>query len=227
MMKTARSFKMKNKGQSFVELALLMSTLLLLVTGLIEFGNMLNQYVNLVDGAREGARYGSNLDPFFNETTSADDYTVDPQTSFYNHVDFIIEGNLTADPTIRTSSLSPLFLDRHPEDQPGFRDPTGVAYKRTDILITVYSVSQGAILHKWPTWHAYPGSGQVSQIQDSVVTGQLNSVAPNTGIVLVEIFYNYFQLLKLPFFTAVIADPIPLHAYAFMPLAGAEPTPTP
>ncbi len=227
MMKTARSFKMKNKGQSFVELALLLTTLLLLVTGLIEFGNMLNQYINLVDGAREGARYGSNQDPFFNATTNADDYTVDPQTSFYTAVDFIVEGDTNADPTIRTSSLSPLFLDRSPEKNPGFRDPTGVAYKRSDLLITVYSVSQGAILRKWPTWHAYPGSGQVSQIQNSVVAGQLNSGAPSTGIVLVEIFYNYYQLLKLPFFTAVIADPIPLHAYAFMPLAGSEATPTP
>ncbi len=114
-MKTIGSFRTKNKGQSFVELALLMSTLLLLVTGLIEFGNMLNQYINLVDGAREGARFGSNSDPFFNETTKADDYSVDPQTSFYNHVDFIIEGDTNADPTIRTSSLSPLFLDRPPE----------------------------------------------------------------------------------------------------------------
>jgi hypothetical protein len=86
-------------------------------------------------------------------------------------------------------------------------------------------VSNGAIVRKW-TWNKY-GTGQVSKISDGDVTQHLDSAAPNTGILLVEIFYNYFQLLKLPFLTYVVADPIPVHAYAFMPLAAAESTPTP
>ena len=224
MMKTASSFKTKNKGQSFIELALLMSTLLLLVVGLVEFGNMLNQYINLVDGAREGARFGSNTDPFYNVTTRVYDYST-PQDSFFKDIDTVVEGNTAVDPTLRTSAITPLFLDRAPESVPGFRSPSGVAYKAAEVLIAFYAVSNGAIVKKW-TWKKY-STGQVSQITDAEVASHLNAAAPNTGILLVEIFYNYFQLLKLPFLTYVVADPIPVHAYAFMPLAAAESTPTP
>ena len=224
MMKTAHSFKTKNKGQSFIELALLMSTLLLLVVGLIEFGNMLNQYINLVDGAREGARFGSNTDPFYNVTTRTYDYS-GPQKSFFDDIDKVIEGNTSVNPTLRTSAITPLFLDRAPEDLGGSRSPTNETYQRAEVIITFYSVSNGAIVKKWST-NIYQ-TGRVSQISDAEVASHLNAAAPNTGILLVEIFYNYFQLLKLPFFTYVVADPVPLHAYAFMPLAAAESTPTP
>ena len=111
MIKTTRSFRTNNKGQSFIELALLMSTLLLLVVGLIEFGNMLNQYINLVDGAREGARFGSNTDPFLITTGSLQgtyDYS-GPQTSFFTDIDKVIEGDTSVDPTLRTSAITPLF----------------------------------------------------------------------------------------------------------------------
>lgn len=57
------------------------------------------------------------------------------------------------------------------------------------------------------------------------LTKSLSSSAPNTGLVVVEIFYAYKQLLALPLFTAFIPDPIQVHAYSIMPLSAAEPTP--
>ncbi len=42
--------------------------------------------------------------------------------------------------------------------------------------------------------------------------------APANGVLLVEVFYNYPQLLKLPVFEQVIPDPIPVYAYSVMPL---------
>jgi hypothetical protein len=46
---------------------------------------------------------------------------------------------------------------------------------------------------------------------------------------VVEIFYNYPQLLKLPVLTSIVPDPIPLYLYSVMPISSAEPTlvPTP
>jgi hypothetical protein len=55
----------------------------------------------------------------------------------------------------------------------------------------------------------------------------MNTTAPGSGIVLVEIYYNYPQLLKLPVFEQVLPDPMLVYAYSFMPLSSAAPTPGP
>jgi len=47
------------RGQSIVEFALVMPILLLLLMGVIEFGWMILNYVQLYNGLREGLRYGS------------------------------------------------------------------------------------------------------------------------------------------------------------------------
>ena len=47
------------RGQSFVELALTLPVLLLLLVGLVEVGNALNAYITVVDAGRDGARLGS------------------------------------------------------------------------------------------------------------------------------------------------------------------------
>ena len=49
------------RGQSFVELMLVMTFLALLLAGMVEFGFMLNKYLHVLDGAREAARI-SNTD---------------------------------------------------------------------------------------------------------------------------------------------------------------------
>ena len=49
----------KEKGQSLVELAISLTVLMLLLSGTVEFGIALFQYVQLRDAAQEGALYGS------------------------------------------------------------------------------------------------------------------------------------------------------------------------
>src|SRR5436190_1893204 len=65
-------------GQSLVELTLALPVLLLMLTGLLEFGFALNQYLNALDAAREGARFASDGDPTGRDTltdcSSADFY---------------------------------------------------------------------------------------------------------------------------------------------------------
>jgi hypothetical protein len=41
---------------------------------------------------------------------------------------------------------------------------------------------------------------------------------------LVEVFYAYDQLLKLPWITAFLADPLPMHTYTIIPVPAAEPS---
>ena len=86
---------------------------------------------------------------------------------------------------------------------------------------------------------AAPSPLKISQIFESIykagdsilaltVSSKMSAPnAPNTGYVLVEIFYNYEHRLGLPWITAVVDNPMLIHTYAFMPLTSAEPTPTP
>ena len=47
------------KGQTLVEFALVLPILLLLVIGMLEFGRVLNAWLIVNNGAREGARYAT------------------------------------------------------------------------------------------------------------------------------------------------------------------------
>lgn len=197
--------KQRNKGQSFMEMTVILAVLLLLFMGMIEFGNLLNQYVNLVDGAREGARFGSNNDPFFDPVTKTDNYSV-VQDSFYDDIDTIVEGLGTHE---QGGAIAPILLD----------------VGHDDVVISIISIrTQGDyVLVGTRSIHHNHTSELLSNM--GFVTGSFNTDAPNTGILIVEIFYDYHQILGLPIFTNFVPDPIHLHAYAIMPLSAAEPTP--
>ncbi len=70
----------KSRGQSIVEFMVLLPLLVMMLSGLIEFGFMLNFYLDLIDGAREIARYGANLDPLLADDL---DLTCQYTTYFY------------------------------------------------------------------------------------------------------------------------------------------------
>ena len=83
-----------------------------------------------------------------------------------------------------------------------------------------------------PNWYS-ACSAHASQLTDDDIRARLVADAPNAGVLLVEIFYNYPQLLKLPVFSnssflgvrfSLIPDPIPVYVYTIMPISSAEPT---
>jgi hypothetical protein len=193
--------KQRNKGQSFMELTIFMLVLVLLVMGMAEAGNLLNQYVNLVDGAREGARFGSNNDPFYDPVTKTDDYTV-VQSTFFDGIITIVDGTGTG----TLGSIAPLKLERANGD---------------DIVISFLSIRNGGYV-TYPSWsHSKYGNHTSKILADPgfISSSISDNLAPNTGILIVEIFYRYHQLLN--FYPA----PIDVNAYAIMPLSAAEPTP--
>ncbi len=49
----------KEKGQSLVELAIILPLLLLILLGIIDFGRVFYSYVTITNASREGARYGA------------------------------------------------------------------------------------------------------------------------------------------------------------------------
>lgn len=201
--------KRKIKGQSLMEMTVVLFVLLLLLLGTVEFGNLLNQYISLVDGVRAGARFGSNNDPFEQDNGSID-YTKINDT-FYTSIDYVIDGESLPE---RPGAIGPLIL------------------KKTDqVMITFLSVRGGTgqtkSLVTYPTWLKYKTNPhQVSKVVGTdIINSSLQKGSPNTGFLVVEIFYDYNQLLSMPIFTAIVPDPIPVHTYAIMPLSAAEPTP--
>jgi hypothetical protein len=85
-------------------------------------------------------------------------------------------------------------------------------------------VADGSIKKRFPNDQGESKyDNQVSKLTSVEVQSRLETAAPPTGVLLVEIFYHYDQKLKLPVFTVFVRDPMPVYAYAVMPLTAAEP----
>lgn len=193
--------KTSEKGQSFVELSLVVIFLMIFVAGIVEFGFALNNYLNLVDASREAVRYSSNFDPFL---PGCYDHT-DPNCIDINFFKQTVQ--------LTQEVLAPLTLDSANGD---------------DIVVSFFSIGDG-YYKRFPVDKGYYSYylNQGTSLTDAEIKSRLDNSAPPTGVILVEIYYHYPQVLKLPIFTVFVRDPMPLYVYAIMPLAAAEPLPTP
>lgn len=79
----------KDEGVSAVEFAIIMPILLLLVIGIIEFGWLLNGYITLLGGAREGARQAVLGKNDLEIEAAVEDHTID----------LVLSGDLNVDTT--------------------------------------------------------------------------------------------------------------------------------
>lgn len=199
--KRVEKIRSMGKGQSLVEVAIFLPILLMMLTGVVEFGFLLNQYINLIDGPREGARFATDLAPY----TASGAGTADVP-EFYTAV-----ANITRD------SINPYQLD----------------LSLDDIVISVFSVKDGNVIARFPRDAAVDAHSKVgewhltgkhdSKFTDAMIQARLDATAPNTGLVLVELFYNYHQVLNLPWLTVWVPDPILLSSYSIAPIPAAEP----
>jgi len=233
-------------GQSMLEMAVLLPILLLLIAGVVEIGAYANDYLTLLNAAREGARFGVDLDPSLT--------VQEPFDTREGHPPF---------PDVRYLSPRDLY-DRCDEGKTvnfyyevaclTFQNiPLGQLTTTTsisdDIVITVVGFNKdGTIAYRWPLpehrndddWEyhfkqspncwslygAHDSSFDDEWIQSELV-GILNKLglgdAEAGGLVIVEVFRAH------PHFTGVFAigdfipDPVPIHTYAVFPLPAATP----
>jgi hypothetical protein len=217
------------RGQSLVEFAILLPLVLIMLSGLIEFGFLLNEYLDLIDAAREVARFAADEDPIrddagnFDASPGYDPCAGDPPPAanpgaFYGRVWTNTDRALDMGGQI---SLDP------------FED---------DVVVSLFSVNFGTVSQRyplnigstggeagWQRWCNDSSKFTTAEVQ-TVVTDTIaknGTITPNTGVVLVEIFYDYHMIMGLPWISAFVPDPVPLHVYAVMPNAAMEPTPTP
>ncbi len=197
--------KRQTRGQSLVELAITLPFLIIMFLGLVEFGFMLNYYISLVDATREAAREYSQYDPFTYD--AAGNRSGDNIDTFYKLIPSYLRGKL--EPTDSTDTSRDITLD-----------PT-----QDNIIVSVFSICRGHVVARYPTTTSTPGeyrtwtTDDASRFTNANIESRLVSDAPETGVLVVEVFYDYHYLLG--FFGT--GNKITLYSYTIMPLSAAEP----
>ena len=204
----------KTRAQSMVEFALLLPVLLILFTGMIEFGFLLNTYLSLLDSTRQAARLYSNSTPFILDVAT-NSIVDDP--NFYSDCALVVKDTLAppSDPYSRQISLDPI---------------------RDDVLVSVLSVYVDApsdsiyLIQRHPDGSQFYSlyGNQTTKYSDTAIEDSmtLNGTSPvETGILIVEVYFGYKGKLHLPWLQAFMSDddPVMLYASTMMPLVAAKP----
>lgn len=207
----------KPKAQSMVEFAILLPVLIMLFSGMVEFGFMLNTYLSLLDSTRQAARLCSNGQPFL---------SVDANTIPVTYVD-----DLTFSPSCAQNVVDTLAPPSDPNSRQIVIDPI-----RDDVLISVLQVNVDELTQTISSIQRFPSGfvfyslygNQSTEYEDGAIEEYMtqNSTTPvATGILIVEVYYGYKGILKLPWVEAFMNDenPVMLHASTIMPLVAAKP----
>ncbi|HEY9076770.1 MAG TPA: TadE/TadG family type IV pilus assembly protein [Anaerolineaceae bacterium] len=235
------------KGQSFVELALVLPVLLLMLMGLMEVAFFIGKYLDVLDLTREAARFASVRDPFNNPL--ADSNCLTDGFDFYFDVSCVL-----APPTCTCTKTDPWCWCN------GLNRYANLNMATDDIVISIYTISGNTVTDahpKSPKGVALAGGvGYIWAFSDNdndtshnsnwqkdcrgnvvrnlphftipVVNSYMQQNAqPAKGYVAVELYYCHSQLLNLPFVSDIIPNPMMTHAYTIMPIPAAMPSPTP
>ncbi len=201
----SRNWK-KRRGQSLVEFTIMFPALLIMLSGLVEFGFLLNTYLDVIDAAREAARFAANDDPTLGSPS-------DLTPNFWNRAWRNSRGSLF--------TASDGRINWTPTDA---FDCTGV---EGDIVISAFGILSNTVQTRYPIGDDN-GASNCGNYQSKLTTAEINAKMDsasvgNSGAVLVEIYYEYEMLLGLPWITAFVPDPIVIHAFTIMPNTFVEP----
>lgn len=204
----------KTTGQSLVELAIAFPVIILLFSGLVEFGFILNYYLSLLDATREAARFASKADPFVIGSNPLVD-----NITYYEETAKTVKANLEPNPVHpENDTTRRVVLDSTTDDiivsvfnvTTSGNGPPGRLYicasKSKDITRSPLSAD-----YHW--FNNHPTGLSSADICDQLIDGSMSS-----SIVLVEVYYAYHQILALPWLSPFMPDPLVLHAYSMMPL---------
>lgn len=248
MMKIPQSvikhFRHASKGQSFVELALIVPILLIILMGLVEVAFFMGRYLDVLDLTREAARFASGRSPYLNNGADPRPASADYNCSTPDNFDFYYDTACIFSPpeTQVCRDASNPFCN-------GFNSFITFNQATDDVVISVFTIETQVIKNRWPApngWWALSNvdtdaghsdnfkrncQGDVVRTEPYYTTTLVNnllgtsaSVTPKKGYVAVEVYYCYEQVLNLPFFTDFVPNPMQIHAYTFMPLPAAQPT---
>lgn len=235
--------KRPSRGQSFVELALVLPVLLLLLLGLVEVAFFISRYLDVLDLSREAARFASVRDPFS---------TGDLDCSTTDNLNFFYDTSCMMSPSSGSATCPNLQYCN------GFNHYLSMNLNTDDVVISVFTISGNVISDQLPQPNNYWALSNVDFASNSdlnftagplpdnfkkncegnivragphFTAAQVQSLlltdAPlNKGYVAVEVYYCHEQVLGIPIVTDLIPNPIQIRAFTIMPLPAAQPTPT-
>jgi len=232
------------RGQSFVELALVLPVLIIMLAGMTEVAFFVGRYLDALDLTREAARFASVR--LYTATLPSAQYDCSNANAF----DFYYDTSCIFSPPANSPScVSAQFCN-------GFNPYLTMDLAHDDIVITAfttdYNQADGKIevapngVHPANGWAFSTNTGNGTDnwkydCQGNVVTStpyytaarvnatllQSADITTNKGFVAVEFYYCYHQVLNLPIISNIVPNPARIHVYTVMPLPSAQPTPTP
>ena len=188
--------------------------LLMMLSGLVEFGFLLNSYLDVIDAAREAARFAANDDPTVGSPS-------DSTPNFWNRAWTNSRGSLF--------TASDGRIDWTPTDAFDCTPlvPEAPLLPKSDIVISAFGFVNNAVQTRYPAGDSDGASNcgfQQSKFSNADINLKMDtSSIGNSGAVLIEIYYQYEMLLGLPWITVFVPDGILLHAYTIMPNTYVEP----
>ncbi len=240
-----KRFHLSGKAQSFVELALILPILFLILVGLVEVSFYIGAYLDVLDLTREASRFASVRDPFDTAVMIDQNCQTDFAFDFFYDTACIFAQpscDGASDPFCR--GLNTYFTF----------DPA-----LDDVVISVFTVTNWQVSDAWPKpdgWWALSNhdgdpsnddawmrncEGDEVRSSPHYSVAEVNSIlavynptltvdatpSPRSkGYVAIELFHCYNQILDLPVFTDIVPNPIQIHAYTIMSLPAAQPTAT-
>jgi hypothetical protein len=237
----------RQRGQSMLELALVLPVLLILLLGIVEVALFLGRYLDLLDLTREAARFASvRGDPASTMTisTNAAGWNCGPGTNI--PFDFYYDTTCVFSPPSGSSTCTDANWCN------GLNSTAVLNPATDDIVISAFTITNsgthGTVTNTWPAPNSYYALSDhdsdtghnanwskdcqgntvltTPYFTQSRIQSEL-SQPDNKGFVAVELYYCYHQVIGVPIFTQFLPYALRIHVYTVMPLPAAQPTPTP
>jgi hypothetical protein len=242
-----------HRAQSFLEFALILPILILILLGVVELTLFIGTYINVLDMTREAARFASNRDPFSPAGTPTCG-PVGPSKMF----DFFYDTSCIFSqlkPATASACTNAAFCD-------GFNSTIQFKSAEDDILIYAFTESEISHLPQitdnmkcngsstvgcpwvWSNAKTFDTGHQNNWQRDcnrqttpvvtnpnftpAIMQSYLSSGAiMQKGFVVVEAIFCYHQVLNIPILSNFLPNPMLIDTYSIMPLPAAQPTMVP
>ncbi len=213
---TSTRGRRKSTGQSLVELAITLPVLILLFSGMVEFGFMLNTYLSLQDAVRAAGRIYSNE----NHMVKVNGSPVDNLPFYQDAAQAVVDTLMPPDDTAARQVL--------------------VDETRDNVLISVITISVDEApdpdvidaITRHPAnsqfFKLYPATNPDTTYSDTRIEEYITvngSVPVDAGLLIIEIYYSYEGVLHLPWTEPFFSEENPAMLYnsTIMPLVAAKP----
>lgn len=178
------------RAQSFIELALVLPVLFIILLGLVEVAIFIGRYLDVLDLTREVARQAAREERFTNPSsffTETDSYLQPPPAGLNSYLAM----NAATDDMV----VSVFDLRGSGERMMHVWSGANENYKKD---------CQGNVVRTEPHF-------TLAEVM------AIGSPDVNEGMVAVEIFYCHQLVLNIPFITSFIPNPVQIHAYTIFP----------